>query len=138
MQDGKPQFAYAFSNQPDHKFVVTSDQKLAAGHHIIRVKFDYDGGGIGKGATAALLVDEKQVGQVKISRTVGVRFSLDETFDVGQDTGTPVLETYADKMPFKFTGELKRFVVVLQPQKLSEEEQQHLRDSLAKAMMSVQ
>jgi hypothetical protein len=83
-------------------------------------------------------VDEKQVGQVKIARTVGVRFSLDETFDVGEDTGTPVLDDYADKMPFRFTGELKRFVVVLQPQKLSEEEQQHLRDSLAKAMMSVQ
>jgi hypothetical protein len=138
MQDDKPQFAYAFSNQPEHKFVATSDQRLAAGHHIIRVKFDYDGGGIGKGATATLFADEKQVGQVKIARTVGVRFSLDETFDVGEDTGTPVLEDYADKMPFRFTGELKRFVVVLQPQKLSEEEQKRLRDGLAKAMMSVQ
>lgn len=138
MQDGKPQFAYAFSNQPEHKFVVTSAQPLAAGHHIIRVKFDYDGGGIGKGAMATLLVDEKQVGQAKISRTVGVRFSLDETFDVGEDTGTPVLEDYADKMPFRFTGELKRLVVVLQPHKLSEEEQKKLRDSLANAMMSVQ
>jgi arylsulfatase len=138
MQDGKPQFAYAFSNQPDHKFVVTSDQALAAGNHIIRAKFEYDGGGIGKGATATLLVDEREVGQVKIPHTAAVRFSLDETFDVGEDTGTPVLEDYADKMPFKFTGALKRFAVVLEPQKLSEEEQRRLHEQLAKAMMAVQ
>jgi arylsulfatase len=138
MQDGKPQFAYALSNQLDHKAVVTSDQPLTPGNHILRVKFDYEGGGIGKGATATLLVDEKEVGQVKISKTIGVRFSLDETFDVGEDTGTPVLEDYADKMPFKFTGDLKKFVVVLQPLKLSAEEQKRLHEELAKAMMAVQ
>jgi arylsulfatase len=138
MQDGKPQFAYALSNQPDHKAVVASDQPLAPGNHILRVKFEYEGGGIGKGATATLLVDEKEVGQVKIPKTIGVRFSLDETFDVGEDTGTPVLEDYADKMPFKFTGDLKKFVVVLQPLKLSEEEQKRLHEELAKAMMAVQ
>jgi arylsulfatase A-like enzyme len=138
MQDGKPQFAYALSNQPDHKSVITSDQALAAGNHIVRAKFEYEGGGIGKGATVTLLVDEKEVGQVKIPKTIGVRFSLDETFDVGEDTGTPVLEDYADKMPFKFTGELKRFVVVLRPQSLSEDEQRRLHEELAKAMMAVQ
>jgi arylsulfatase len=38
-----------------------------------------------------------------------------QTFDVGEDTGTPVLEEYEDKMPFRFTGTLKRFVAVLEP-----------------------
>src|SRR5262249_4517211 len=51
LQDGKPLFAYAYSNQSEHKFRVVSDQSLAAGNHIVRVKFDYDGGGIGKRAT---------------------------------------------------------------------------------------
>src|SRR5262249_14563257 len=49
----------------------------------------------------------------KIERTVARRFSLDETFDVGADTGTPVVEDYADKMPFRFTGMLKRLVIEL-------------------------
>jgi len=138
MQDSKPQFAYAFSNQPEHKYRVTSDQPLAPGNHIIRVKFGYDGGGIGKGATATLLVDEKQVVEGRIPQTIGVRFSLDETFDIGQDTGTPVLEEYEAKMPFPFTGTLTKFVVVLEPQKLSEEEQQRLREQLARAMETVQ
>jgi arylsulfatase len=138
LMDGKPMFAYALSNQPQHKYRAVSDQPLAPGNHIIRVKFAYEGGGIGKGATATLLVDEKQVAETKIPQTVGVRFSLDETFDVGQDTGTPVLEEYESQMPFPFSGTLTKFVVVLEPQKLSEEEQKHLHEELAKAMMAVQ
>jgi arylsulfatase len=138
MQDNKPEFAYALSNQPDQKYRITSDQPIPAGNHVIRLKFDYDGGGIGKGATGTLLVDEKQVAKGKIPATVGVRFSLDETFDVGEDMGTPVLEDYADKMPFPFTGTLNKFVVVLQPEKLSEEERKRLREEEAKAMMNVQ
>jgi len=126
------------SNQPNHKFKVQAAQALAPGNHVLRVAFKYDGGGIGKGATATLLVDEKPAGEVKIPQTVAVRFSLDETFDVGEDTGTPVLEDYAEKMPFRFTGELKKFAVVLDPHSLSEEEQKRLHDQLAKAMMAVQ
>jgi arylsulfatase len=137
MQDGKPEFAYAYSNQPEHKYRVVSDQPLAPGNHIVRVKFEYAGGGIGKAAIATLLVDEKQAGQGQIPQTVGVRFSLDETFDVGEDTGTPVLETYEAEMPFRFTGILKRFVAVLEPSKLSAEEQQRLREQLANAMAAV-
>jgi arylsulfatase len=137
LMDGKPMFAYALSNQPDHKFIVASDQRLPVGNHIVRVKFEYDGGGIGKGGTATLLVDEKQVAQGRIPQTIPVRFSLDETFDVGQDTGTPVLEEYADKMPFRFTGTLKRFFVVLEPSKLSPDEQRRLNEELAKAMAAV-
>jgi len=138
VQDGKAQFAYAFSNQPEHKYRVVSDQPLASGNHIIRVKFAYDGGGIGKGATATLLVDEKQVAEGKIPQTIMARFSLDETFDVGEDTGTPVLEEYENRMPFRFTGTLKRFVAVLEPSKLSADEQRRLHEELAKAMAAVQ
>jgi hypothetical protein len=49
-----------------------------------------------------------------------------------------VLEEYEAKMPFPFSGTLKKFVVVLEPQKLSEDEQQRLRSQLAKAMMAVE
>ena len=138
VQNGKPEFAYAYSNQPEHKYRVVSDQPLAPGDHIVRVKFEYAGGGIGKAAAATLLVDEKQVAQGQIPQTIGVRFSLDETFDVGEDTGTPVLEEYEDKMPFRFTGTLKRFVAVLEPLKLSADEQHRLHEELAKAMAAVQ
>jgi len=49
-----------------------------------------------------------------------------------------VIEDYAEKMPFRFTGTLNKFVVVLEPSSLSPEEQKRLHDALAKVMMSVQ
>ena len=135
--DGKPQFAYALSNQPAHKFRVASDQRLSPGNHLVRVKFESDGKGIGKGGTATLLIDEKQVAQSRIPRTVMVRFAIDETFDVGADTGTPVVEDYAEKMPYTFTGTLKRVVVLLEPEKLSPEDRERLRKEAAKAYMAI-
>lgn len=106
MQDSKPQFVYAVSNQPEHKFRIASNQPIPAGNHVGRFAFKYGGGGIGKGATGILFVDGKQITQGQIPRTIPIRFSLDETLDVGEDTGTPVVEDYADKMPFTFTGKL--------------------------------
>jgi len=82
-------------------------------------------------------MDGMQVAQGRIPQTVGVRFSLDETFDVGADTGTPVVEDYVDKMPFPFTGTLKKFVVVLEPEKLTEEERKRLREEEAKASLAI-
>jgi arylsulfatase len=111
--DGKPAFVHALSNQAKHKYRVASDQKLSPGKHTITFDFAYDGGGIGKGGTGTLSVDGQKVAEGKIERTVGRRFSLDETFDVGEDTGTPVVEDYADKMPFQFTGKLDKLVIEL-------------------------
>jgi arylsulfatase len=138
LDDSKPRFAYALSNQPKHKFRVSSDQELAPGNHVVRLALKYDGGGVGKGATATLFVDEKQVAEGRIPETIVARFSLDETFDVGEDTGTPVVEDYVAKMPYKFTGTLKKFAVILEPEKLTDEERKNLREAEAKAIMSGQ
>jgi len=35
------------------------------------------------------------------------------TFDVGLDTGTPVVEDYAGPMPFRFTGKLEKVTIDL-------------------------
>jgi arylsulfatase A-like enzyme len=138
MQDSKPEFVYALSNQPDHKFRIASSQPIPPGNHIVRFSFNYEGGGIGKGATGSLFVDGKPVAEGRLPRTIAVRFSLDETFDVGEDTGTPVVEDYADKMPYRFSGTLKKLGVVLEPQKLSEEERKHLREQESKGFMALQ
>jgi len=136
MEGGKPEFVYALSNQPEHKFWIASNQPIPAGNHVVRFEFKYDGGGIGKGATGTLFVDGTAVAEGRIAQTVGVRFSLDETFDVGSDMGTPVVEDYLDKMPFAFTGTLKKFVVVLEPENLTPEERKRLLEEEARASMS--
>jgi arylsulfatase A-like enzyme len=110
VKNGKPIFIYRLSNQPQHMTMVSSTQNLTAGHHTINVDFNYAGGGAGKGATVVLSIDDKKVGEGKINATVPLRFSLDETWDVGEDTGTPLdFKTY--DVPFKFNGELDKVTV---------------------------
>jgi arylsulfatase len=111
--EGKPVFVHALSNQAQHKYKVASKEALAAGRHTIRFDFAYDGGGGGMGGLGTLTVDGKKAAEGRIEKTVRARFSLDETFDVGLDTGTPVVEEYASQMPFKFTGTLDKFTIDL-------------------------
>ena len=79
----------------------------APGKQILVLDFKYDGG-LGKGGTATWLVDGKPVAEGRIERTMAFRISVDETLDIGEDTGTPVSEDY--RVPFGFTGELERVV----------------------------
>jgi len=91
------------------------------------VDFVYDGGGLGKGANMILSVDGKQVGQKRIERTVLLRFSLDETWDVGEDTGTPVEFNVYD-VPFKFDGELKKVSVDLKQVNLAKDDEKKIKE----------
>ncbi len=111
--DGKPVFVHAVSNQHKHKYRIAGDRRLLPGKHTIAFDFKYDGGGVGKGGTGTLSVDGTNVAEGRFERTAGIRFSFDETFDVGEDTGTPVLEDYADRMPFAFSGTLDKLVIEL-------------------------
>ena len=111
--DGRPEFDYAFSNQKQFKYRIISNDKLAPGKHTIKFDSKYEGPGFGKSATGTLFVDGQQVAQGKIEHTIPFRISLDETLDIGQDTGTPVVEEYEAKMPFKFTGTLNKVVIEL-------------------------
>ncbi|HEX3357339.1 MAG TPA: arylsulfatase [Tepidisphaeraceae bacterium] len=110
--DGKPTFLYAASHYPDQKYKVQGPDKVPAGKHIVKVDFKYDGGGVGKGGMATLFVDDKQVAQGRIDRTVPVRVSADETLDIGEDSGTPITRDY--QVPFEFTGAIEKVVIKLE------------------------
>jgi hypothetical protein len=69
----------------------------------------------------ALTVDGKKVGEGRIDLTQPIRFSLDESFDIGQDTGVPVIDEYDAKMPFKFTGVLNKVEIDLGANQLAPE-----------------
>lgn len=109
MKDGKPQFVYNWL-QEDFT-TIASKSALSEGKHTLVYNFTYDGGGLGKGGNGVLLVDGNQVAESRIERTVPNRFSLDETMDVGMDTGTAVTQDY--KTPYKFTGTLKKVSIDL-------------------------
>lgn len=118
---GKPVFHYNLANFVHYN--IAADKPVAPGKHTIVFDFQYDGGGIGRGGGGTLSVDSKQVAQGRLasssqpSSTMPVRFSFDETFDVGEDTGTPVSEDY--DVPFKFTGTIEKLVFDLKPQDMT-------------------
>jgi hypothetical protein len=72
---------------------VDAAQPIPTGTAQVRMEFAYDGGGRGKGGTATLCYDGKEVGTGRIDQTQGVVFSADETTDVGRETGTTVSPT---------------------------------------------
>lgn len=104
LQDGKPTYAYNFLNSD--RTIIQSPDPVAIGKSKVRFDFAYDGGGLGAGGTGKLFINDKQVAEGRIEKTVGFRIGLDETFDVGQDTGSTVVDSY--QVPFKFTGNLEQ------------------------------
>lgn len=77
---------------------------LAPGRHDLRMDFVYDGGGYGKGATIRLSVDGKAAGEDHIPASPISYFTIDETFDVGIDRGSPVDDYPSDVPGYAWNG----------------------------------
>jgi arylsulfatase len=73
--------------------------------------FKYDGGGMGKGGSITLLANGRKVAEGRVEKTAGVKYSLYEGQDIGQDSGSPVDFSYVP--PFVFTGQLHKVTVEL-------------------------
>lgn len=78
-----------------------SPQGLSAGQHRVAFDFKYDGlgfatvafnnmSGIGRSGTGTLSVDGRVVATQSMERTVPLILPIDETFDIGSKTGTPI------------------------------------------------
>ncbi|MGW8324267.1 MAG: hypothetical protein ACWGNI_01095, partial [Desulfobacterales bacterium] len=107
--EGKPVFMYNFLGL--ERTSVSAKEALSPGEHKVLVKFKYSGDGAGKPADIELLVDGKKQASARVEKTIPLRVSLDETLDIGEDTGTPVSEDY--KVPFKFMGEIEKVTISL-------------------------
>ena len=83
---------------------------LAAGEHVLRYEFTTTGAGPVPGGTARLSVDGKEAASGTVTRTA-MMYSIDETFDIGLDTGSSPADYRA---PYPFSGVIKRVDVELQ------------------------
>jgi arylsulfatase A-like enzyme len=106
--DGVPVYCYNLLGMQSTK--IAGDKALASGHRRISMVFDYDGGGPGLGGTVTLSVDGETVGRGRLERTVPLVFSLDETCDVGHDSGLPVSDDYRPE-DSAFTGTVDSVVI---------------------------
>jgi arylsulfatase len=126
---GKPVLNYNLEGVA--RFRWTGAQALTPGKHTIRFDFTYDGPGFAKGGTGVLSVDGKEVARQAIPHTVPFIFGVDESFDVGSDTGTPV-DDKDYQIPFAFNGTLHKLTLKLEPAQLSPAEKQTIQDKAGK------
>ncbi len=109
VKDGVPAYDYNFLGL--QRFTIAATKPLAAGKSTIRFEFAYDGGGVGKGGTGTLFVNQRKVAQGRIERTQPMIFSADETADVGVDLATPVVETIGSEAASRFTGQISKVTI---------------------------
>ncbi|MCA9511143.1 MAG: arylsulfatase [Myxococcales bacterium] len=84
---GRPVFEYRVFELAH--VTLAGDAPLPAGRSQLDVEFRYDGGGPAKGGELVLSVGDAVIGRARVPATPPSYFSIDETFDVGVDTGSP-------------------------------------------------
>ncbi|MEM8668381.1 MAG: arylsulfatase [Planctomycetota bacterium] len=103
MNEGKPGYTYNWFGLA--RYTIESPTAVTGDKANVKLTFDYDGGGIGKGGTATLFVNGKQVAKGRVDKTEPAVFSADETADVGVDDATQVVEPlFKDREASEFTG----------------------------------
>ena len=103
IRNGQPAYTYNYFRR--EITTITAAEPLPPGPSTIVLRFEYDGGGRGRGAKVTLLVNGRVAREARLAQTVPVAYAYDETFDVGEDSASPV-GPY--KAPFQFTGKLER------------------------------
>ncbi len=98
---GRPKYAYNFYGVD--LFHVEGTEPLPEGTHLVRMDFDYDGGGPAKGGTVRLFIDGRPVGEGRVGRTQPLPFASDEPLEIGRDGGSPVTRDYTTH---EFTGDV--------------------------------
>ena len=134
---GKPVFDYNFLDLQQFRWeggVGAEDwltSPLKPGEHTIVFDFKYDGPGPAKGGTGVLTVDGKEFARKTVPHTIPLLMSIDETFDVGLDTRTPVDNSY--QIPFRFTGTIRKLTFNLGPEQLTAADRKAAAEALARA-----
>ncbi|WP_293102257.1 arylsulfatase [Moorena sp. SIO3I6] len=112
---------YTLNYLGDHYDIVSQNNVLTGDNVKLTFCFLYSGtygDGEGNGGEVTLLMDDNE-GNVfttidTIEKTVPARYSL-ETQDVGMDLLSPVTHNYKDRLPFEFTGTIKKVTIDLEP-----------------------
>jgi arylsulfatase len=104
VKDGRPTYTYNYVGL--QQYTVNASERLAPGKATIKLEFAYDGGR-GKGGTATLFINGKQVGSGRVDNTNANIFSADDAADVGVDEGTNVSSAYKQH-DNRFTGRIEK------------------------------
>ena len=102
---------YEYNMMMIERYIGRSADALVPGKHKITV--DTSIAKPGGPANVVISVDDREPFRVDVKRTVAGAFSASETFDVGEDLGSPVSFFYFDRPPFAFDGRIDAVTVDL-------------------------
>ncbi len=134
---GKPVFVYNLLDLKRYRWeggVGAADwlgDSLKPGRHTIEFEFNYDGPGIAKGGTGVLKVDGRVLATEKLEHTIPLLLPLDETFDIGIDTRTPVDEQLRAALSLQRKDQ--RLTFKLGPSQLAEADRKRVEEAIARA-----
>jgi len=133
IKDGKLYWEHNYYNETRYR--VVSTQTIPTGHHVLsaEVKVDKEGK-FGTGGTVTLRLDKKSIGEGRFEQQVAGYFTVNETFDVGCDTVSPVSDLY--ESPFAFTGTIVKVMVDVSEATFDELAEQH--EARARLAMATQ
>jgi hypothetical protein len=113
---------------------ILSKNGPSPGKQTIEFDFKYDGigfatfafndvSGLGHSGTGTLTIEGKVVSTQKMEHTVPLLLPIDETFDIGWKTGTPVDDRDL------FTGKIDKLTISVAPPKLTAEDEKKLSEA---------
>ena len=117
IQDGYLHYEYnAFEIE---RTKLKSAEKLPIGDLKIEVKLNkkpsVDGIKHLSSGDLQILVNGKAIAQGTIPKLVSFGFTVNETFDIGSDVGSPVSSAYYDQAPFAYNGKINNLNVKYTP-----------------------
>lgn len=101
---GVPVFTHNFFGE--ERYDVRASRALESGNHDIRVEFVMREGG---GADVVLRNGDVEIGRAAVPNVQPATTGLNDVFDIGQDTGSPVSDRYTSPSPF--SGAIRRVTV---------------------------
>ena len=112
MNEGKPAYTYNWFGLD--QYTIEGPDELDGEKANIKLTFDYDGDGTGKGGVAKLFVDGEMVAEGRVEKTQPAVFSADETADVGVDDATQVVsKLFKSRKDSEFTGNVNKVTITI-------------------------
>jgi arylsulfatase len=110
-------------------FTQESTEKIPPGDVFVKMLFEADAPKPGTAGTVTLWMNDRQIGEGRLERTVPVAFTSYSGMDIGRDNGLVVDGRYREMAPYAFTGTVKKVVFDLKPS--YHEDEQDLHEHLA-------
>jgi arylsulfatase A-like enzyme len=108
MKDGKLHWEHNYYNEVHYR--VSSAETIPPGRHVLSAEIRVDKQGkFGGGGSTTLRLGKKDIAEGRFEQQVAGYFTVNEGFDVGCDTCSPVSDMY--QSPFNFTGTILRVMV---------------------------